>query len=110
MMPRFVAPSLPRNLAIVARFDAIAADAGLTPAQLSLGWVLAQGETIVPIPGTRSTAHLTENMAAATMPLGGDVLAAVDALFPPNALDGARYPPMMQAQIDTELLAGETLA
>lgn len=110
IMPRFVAPLLSRNLEIVARFDAIAAEAGLTPAQLSLGWVLAQGETIVPIPGTRSIGHLTENMAAATKPLGADVVAAVDALFPPNALEGPRYPAMMQAQIDTELLAGETLA
>ncbi len=110
MMPRFVAPSLSRNLEMVARFDAIAADAGLTPAQLSLGWVLAQDEMIVPIPGTRSIAHLTENMAAAERPLSAELLAAVDALFPPNALDGARYPAMMQKQIDTETLAGETLA
>ncbi|WP_404372292.1 aldo/keto reductase [Sphingomonas sp. MMS24-J45] len=110
MMPRFTAPLLAKNLEIVARFDAIAADAGLTPAQLALGWVLAQGDTIVPIPGTRSVAHLTENMAAANKPLGQDVLAAVDALFPPNALEGARYPALMQAQIDTETLPGETLA
>lgn len=110
ILPRFVAPRLARNLEIVARFDAIAAQADLTPAQLSLGWVLAQGDTIVPIPGTRSIAHLTENMAAATKPLRADVLAAIDALFPPNALDGARYPAMMQAQIDTETLPGETLA
>ena len=110
MMPRFIAPCLSRNLAIVARFDAIAAAAGITPAQLSLGWVLAQGETIVPIPGTRSLTHLEENMAAATITLGRETIAAVDALFPPNALDGARYPAAMQAQIDTETLPDEMLA
>ena len=108
MMPRFVEPLLSRNLQVVQRFDALAASSGLTPAQLSLGWVLSRGDHIVPIPGTRSTRHLEENMAA--RPLAPDVLAAVEALFPPNALDGARYPAAMQAQIDTELLLDETLA
>ena len=108
MMPRFVEPLLSRNLAIVRRFDALAAENGLTPAQVSLGWVLSRGDHIVPIPGTRSTRHLEENMAARA--LAPDVLAAVEALFPPNALDGARYPAAMQAQIDTELLPDEMLA
>lgn len=109
-MPRFVEPQLSRNLAIVARFDALAADAGMTPAQLALGWLLARGEHIVPIPGTRSIAHLEENLAAATMTFAPDLLAAVDTLFPPNALEGPRYPAMMQGQIDTETLPGEVLA
>ena len=108
VMPRFVGERLRRNLALVDRFDALAHDVGLTPAQLALGWVLAQGEHIVPIPGTRSIAHLEENLAA--QPIGRDLSAAVDALFPPNALSGARYSAPMQAQIDTELLAGEELA
>ena len=108
MMPRFVEPLLSRNLQVVQRFDALAASSGLTPAQLSLGWVLSRGDHIVPIPGTRGTRHLEENMAA--RPLAPDVLAAVEALFPPNALDGARYPAAMQAQIDTETLPDETLA
>ena len=108
MMPRFVEPLLSRNLDLVARFDALAEENGLTAAQLSLGWVLAQADHIVAIPGTRSIAHLEENMAA--RPLAPDLQAAVTALFPPNALHGPRYPAMMQAQIDTELLPDETLA
>lgn len=108
-MPRFVEPQLTRNLAIVDAYDGIAADAGITPAQLSLGWLLARAPHIVPIPGTRSIAHLEENVAAATLDIAPDALAAVDALLPPNALAGARYAAAAQAQIDTELLAGEEL-
>lgn len=107
-MPRFTAPLLSRNLARVARFDAIAGGAGMTPAQLSLGWVLARGAHVVPIPGTRSIAHLEENMAS--VPLDADLIAAVDALFPPGALEGPRYAAALQAQIDTETLPGEVLA
>ena len=109
-MPRFVEPQLSRNLGLVDGFDRIAADAGITPAQLSLGWLLARAPHIVPIPGTRSIAHLEENVAAATLTVPADALAAVDALLPPNALAGARYAAAAQAQIDTELLAGEPLA
>jgi aryl-alcohol dehydrogenase-like predicted oxidoreductase len=107
-MLRFVEPRLSRNLALVARFDAIAAGAGVTPAQLSLGWLLAQDPCVVPIPGTRSFAHLEENMATVALP--AEVLAAVDALLPANALAGPRYSAAMQAQIDTEVLPGEELA
>ncbi|WP_302480019.1 aldo/keto reductase [Sphingomonas bacterium] len=109
-MPRFVAPNLSRNLALVDRFDMLARAAGLTPAQAALGWLLARGDDIVPIPGTRSLPHLQENLAAATLTMPADLLAAIDALFPPNALAGARYSAAMQAQIDTELLPGEPVA
>lgn len=109
-MPRFVEPQLSRNLAVVDAYDRIAAGAGITPAQLSLGWLLARAPHIVPIPGTRSIAHLEDNVAAATLAISPDTLAAVDALLPPNALTGARYAAAAQAQIDTELLTGEELA
>ncbi|WP_174278851.1 aldo/keto reductase [Sphingomonas bacterium] len=109
-MPRFVQPNLARNLALIDRFDALAHGAGLAPAQLALGWLLAQGPDVVPIPGTRSLAHLEQNLAAATLTIPADLLAAVDALFPANALAGARYSAAMQAQIDTELLPGEAIA
>lgn len=109
-MPRFVEPLLSRNLAIVDAFDRIAAEGGITPAQLALGWLLARAPHIVPIPGTRSIAHLEENVAAATLTLPDAALAAVDALLPPNALSGPRYAAAAQAQIDTELLPDEPLA
>lgn len=109
-MPRFVEPLLSRNLTIVDAFDRIAAEGSITPAQLALGWLLARAPHIVPIPGTRSIAHLEENVAAATLTLPDTTLAAVDALLPPNALSGPRYAAAAQAQIDTELLPDEPLA
>ncbi len=109
-LPRFVEPALSENNRLVAQFDALARDAGITPAQLSLVWVLSRGDHVVPIPGTTSIAHLDEDIAALTLPAADDLLAAVDALFPPGALAGARYSSSMQAMIDTELLDGEVTA
>ncbi|UAK23557.1 aldo/keto reductase [Sphingomonas nostoxanthinifaciens] len=109
-MPRFVGDRLTRNLDLAGRFAALAQGAGVTPAQLALGWLLAQGDDLIPIPGTRSIAHLDEDLKAATIAFDLATIAAADALFPPNALDGARYSPAAQAQIDTELLPDEELA
>jgi len=109
-MPRFVAPHLAHNLCAVTAFDALAAEAGAAPAQLALAWVLARGEHVVPIPGTRSIAHLTENVAALGKSIDPALLARVDPIFAGGAIRGARYTAAAQAQIDTELLPGETLA
>jgi aryl-alcohol dehydrogenase-like predicted oxidoreductase len=106
-MPRFQEPNFSHNLTLAARFNDVAAQAGITPAQLSLAWVMAQGDFIVPIPGTRSIAHLEENLGAASVSLSPDQIAAVDAIFAPGAVHGGRYPPPVQAQIDTELLPEE---
>ncbi|MGK2911723.1 MAG: aldo/keto reductase [Sphingobium sp.] len=106
-LPRFVEPNLAHNLELVARFDALAAEVGITPAQLALGWVLARHDFIVALPGTRSIAHLDENVAAATVGLSKATLAGVDAIFAPGAIAGSRYLPAMQAQVDTELLPEE---
>jgi aryl-alcohol dehydrogenase-like predicted oxidoreductase len=110
LMPRFVEPALSRNLALAARFDAVAAELGCTPAQLSLGWVLSRGDDVVPIPGTGNIAHLEENLAAATMSFDAGALSMVDAIFAEGAVAGNRYPPAMQAQIDTETYADEIAA
>ena len=108
VMPRFLEPQLSHNLKLLDRFREAARAAGRTPAQLSLGWLLAQGEDILPIPGTRSIAHLDEDVAAATLPpLDADTVAAVDAIFAPGAVAGRRYSPEMQAMVDTELLPEE---
>jgi aryl-alcohol dehydrogenase-like predicted oxidoreductase len=106
-MPRFTGANLVHNLGLFERFAAIADDAGVTPAQLALGWVLSRDEIIVPIPGTRSIAHLDEDLVAASLDFAPESLAAVDALFAPGAVAGPRYPQAMQAQIDTELLPEE---
>ena len=106
-MPRFQDPNFARNLALAERFSAIAADAGCTPAQLSLGWVLSRAPFVVPIPGTRSIAHLDDDLAAAMALIDASAFVAVDALFAPGAVAGRRYPAAAQAQIDTELLPEE---
>jgi aryl-alcohol dehydrogenase-like predicted oxidoreductase len=109
-MPRFVEPHLSHNLRAIAAFEALAAEAGLTPAQLSLSWVLWRAPHVIPIPGTRSVAHLEENVGVVTMTPDAALLGRVDALFVGDAIRGARYSAAMQAQIDTETLTDEELA
>lgn len=109
-IPRFCAPYIATNMALADRFAALAREAGMTPAQLALGWVLSRGDHVVPIPGTTSIAHLDEDLAAAHMAFAPDLLASVDALFPANALAGPRYGAAMQALIDTERLPEEALS
>lgn len=107
MMPRFVEPNLAANLKLVETYDALAREAGCTPGQLALAWLLSRGEHVVPIPGTRSIAHLEEDLAAATLSIDREILARVDALCPAGAFSGPRYSAAMQAQIDTECFADE---
>lgn len=109
-MPRFKEPNFSANLALAERFKAVAAQQGISPAQLSLGWVLARAPNIIAIPGTRSIAHLEDNLGAGRTPLSAEAVAAVDAIFTPGAVHGTRYPPAAQAQIDTEFLPEETEA
>ena len=108
--PRYVEPQLSTNLALAGRFAELARKVGRTPAQLSIGWGLAKSPLIVSIPGTTSEQHLAENLAAASRPMAADIVAAVDALFPPGVLAGARYPAAAQAQVGTETFDGEELA
>lgn len=109
-MPRFTGEALAHNLLAVGRFDALARELGMTPGQLALAWVLAQRDDIVAIPGTRSIAHLEEDVAAATLTLAPDAIARIDAIFAKGAITGPRYPAAMQATIDTETFADEELA
>jgi len=108
-MPRFVEPQLSRNLKLVAKFEDIAASERVTPAQLCLAWVLAQDTNIIAIPGTKNPDHLRENVGTLGQPVSQQAIDQVTQLFPPNALVGARYSAAVQAQIDTELLPGETV-
>lgn len=101
-MPRFDPDNWPTNLALVEAFNAIAAREGVTPAQLSLGWVLAQGEHIVAIPGTGNPRHLAENIARADWAMPPALAAELDALINRRTVAGPRYGAVMQATIDTE--------
>lgn len=105
LFPRFTSEALRMNDPLLAQFRSLATQQNLTPAQLSLAWLLSQGDHVHAIPGTSSLAHLQENLAAPRTPLPAALLSALDALFPPNALSGTRYPPAMQIDIDTEEFA-----
>jgi aryl-alcohol dehydrogenase-like predicted oxidoreductase len=89
--PRFAEENLDCNLALVDAVGAVAAEIGCTPAQAALAWVLAQGEDIVTIPGTKRVAYLEENAAAASLALSDDQLARLSAAVPPGAVVGQRY-------------------
>jgi aryl-alcohol dehydrogenase-like predicted oxidoreductase len=89
--PRFAQDNLDQNLRIVAEVEAVAAEAGATAAQVALAWLLAQGDDIVPIPGTRRVTRLEENVAATELTLSPDQLARLSAIRPPA---GDRYPDM----------------
>jgi aryl-alcohol dehydrogenase-like predicted oxidoreductase len=89
--PRFAQDNLDQNLRIVAEVEAVAAEAGATAAQVALAWLLAQGDDIVPIPGTRRVTRLEENIAATELTLSPDQLARLSAIRPPA---GDRYPDM----------------
>ncbi|GEP39749.1 oxidoreductase [Nocardioides psychrotolerans] len=89
--PRFQGEALEANLVLVARIRELAGTLGCTPGQLALAWVLAQGDDVVPIPGTKRVAYLEENVGAAAVTLSIEDLAALDAAVPRDAVAGARY-------------------
>ena len=97
--PRFQGENFARNLALVDKVKALAADFGCTPAQLALAWVLAQGDDIVPIPGTKRRRYLDENIGALAIRLSSTQLAALDAEFPLDAAAGDRYPANMMGAL-----------
>ncbi len=91
--PRFQGANFQRNLDLVHRIETIAKEKGATPSQLALAWLLARGEDIVPIPGTKRRAYLEENAAAIGIRLTPDDLARIDEVAPKGAAAGERYPP-----------------
>jgi aryl-alcohol dehydrogenase-like predicted oxidoreductase len=78
----------------------MAADKGCTPGQLALAWVLAQGDDIVPIPGTKRVKHLDDNLGAVNVRLTADDLAQIDAILPGGAVSGARLDAQSAQRID----------
>ncbi|WP_208613215.1 aldo/keto reductase [Amycolatopsis tolypomycina] len=91
-LPRFAEGNFERNLAIVEALRKLASDKGVTAGQLALAWVQSQGEDVVPIPGTKRRKYLEENVAAASLELTADDLAAIEAAAPADAIAGERYP------------------
>ncbi|MDG0797690.1 aldo/keto reductase [Pectobacterium punjabense] len=89
--PRFSGENFGKNLQLVEKINQLAQEKQVTPSQLALAWVLAQGEHIIPIPGTKRRRYLEENVAALDVTLTKEELAAIDAIFPPDAAAGERY-------------------
>ena len=101
-MPRFQGENFSANLRLLDGYTALAAEAGCTPAQLALAWLLARGPHIVPIPGTTNAAHLAENLGAADVALAPAIVDRLDALVNRHTVAGPRYNAGTQAEIDTE--------
>jgi len=90
--PRFQGDNFDKNLQLVERVRAIAQEKGVTPSQLAIAWLLAQGEDIVPIPGTKRRKYLEENVAATEITLSTDDLRRIDEVAPKGSVAGDRYP------------------
>jgi aryl-alcohol dehydrogenase-like predicted oxidoreductase len=88
--PRFQAENLDRNLELLSRFEAVAKEKNVTPAQLALAWLMAQGPDIIPIPSNKSRRHLEENIKAADVKLSRDEIDRLNTLFAPGAAAGPR--------------------
>ena len=91
-MPRFQGENFTRNLQLVEKVKEIAAEKSCTPAQLALAWLLAQGEDIVPIPGTKRRDRLEENLQAIEIELSADDVRRIEEVAPLGAAAGTRYP------------------
>lgn len=98
--PRFQGKNFQKNLDLVRKIEEIAAEKGCTPAQLALAWALAQGEDIVPIPGTKRRKYLEENVAALEVELTQEDLRRIDEVAPRGAAAGSRYPQAMMAMVN----------
>jgi aryl-alcohol dehydrogenase-like predicted oxidoreductase len=101
-MPRFAPETYARNLALLPTYEALAREAGCTPVQLALAWLLSRGEHVIPLPGTTRIEHLRENLAAGSLKLSVDVLERAGALINQHTVNGGRYGAQSESEVDTE--------
>ena len=101
-MPRFAPDNYAANLKLLPAYRKLAREAGCTPAQLALAWLLHKAPHIIPIPGTTSVEHLHEDLGAAQVPLRPEHIAAVEALINQDTVTGARYNTQASGEVDTE--------
>ncbi|MDP1740993.1 aldo/keto reductase, partial [Polaromonas sp.] len=101
-MPRFTPDNYAANLKLLPAYKALALEAGCTPAQLALAWLLHKAPHIVPIPGTTSVAHLQEDLGSATVQLSTEVVAKAEALINQDTVTGHRYSTQSCSEVDTE--------
>jgi aryl-alcohol dehydrogenase-like predicted oxidoreductase len=98
--PRFSGENFARNLDLVGRVKELAAGKGVTPSQLAIAWVLAQGDDVVPIPGTKRRPYLEENTGALEVELTPEDLAVIEEVTPRGSVAGERYNPDMMANVN----------
>lgn len=101
-MPRFQSDHFKKNLTLLELVRSTGAALDITPAQLCLQWLLGRGDHVIPIPGTTSSVHLRENVAARADSLPGETIAMLDTAFANHKVAGHRYPSATLAEIDTE--------
>jgi aryl-alcohol dehydrogenase-like predicted oxidoreductase len=99
-MPRFQGDNFYKNLGLVEKIKTLAAEKGCTPAQLAIAWVLARGEDIIAIPGTKRIKYLEENIAAENVQLTRDDLQSIEAMMPAGIVAGTRYPEMFMSHLN----------
>jgi aryl-alcohol dehydrogenase-like predicted oxidoreductase len=102
-MPRFEPANYAANLKLLPAYLAVAQEAGCSPAQLAIAWLLHKGEDIIPIPGTTSLEHLSEDLAAADVRLSAAIISKVEALINQQTVVGSRYSAQSQSEVDTEM-------
>ncbi len=98
--PRYKGENFDRNVAAAGKVNAVATAKGVKPGQIALAWLLAKGDDIAPIPGTKRRSYLEENVAAADIRLSADDVAALDAALPPGSIAGPRYTENQMAMVD----------
>jgi len=98
--PRFQRENFKANMKAAEVVRAVAAEKGATPGQIALAWLLAKGDDVVPIPGTKRRSYLEENIAAAEIALSADDMARIDSALSPESVSGPRYSPQMMSMID----------
>jgi len=104
-MPRFNADNYAANLKLLPAYNDLAQEAGCSPSQLALAWLLHKADDIIPIPGTTSVGHLLEDLASLDVQLDADLMAQLEALINPNTVAGDRYNAQANSEVDTETFA-----
>jgi len=104
-MPRFAPDNYAANLKLLPAYHAVAQEAGCSPSQLALAWLLHKGEDLIPIPGTTSVEHLMDDLGAVNVKLSADLLAGVEDLINERTVVGDRYNAQANSEVDTEVFA-----
>jgi len=102
-MPRFTAENYAANFKLFAPYQNLANEAGCSPAQLALAWLLHKAPHIIPIPGTTSVSHLTDDLGASCVKLSAELMAKLEALINEKTVQGNRYSAQANSEVDTEV-------